>query len=101
MPVRYILICQSFIFLYAGPIYSDTPIKYTGNGVERHFQQYLSYIVAVSFIGGGSRRLSIYKIRQLKVNTFFSTYDLTEVYRICLPILYHEKFKKNSLKSIS
>jgi len=26
-----------------------------GNGVERHFQQYVSYIVAISFIGGGHR----------------------------------------------
>ena len=25
-------------------------------GVERHFQKYFSYIVAVSFIGGGHRR---------------------------------------------
>jgi len=24
-------------------------------GVSRHFQQYFSYIVAVSFIGGGNR----------------------------------------------
>ena len=24
-------------------------------GVKRHFQQYFSYIVAVSFIGGGNR----------------------------------------------
>ena len=26
-----------------------------GYGVEGHFQQYFSYIVAVSFIGGGNR----------------------------------------------
>jgi hypothetical protein len=26
------------------------------HGVRRHFQQYFSYIVAVSFIGGGNRR---------------------------------------------
>jgi hypothetical protein len=26
------------------------------DGVEGHFQQYFSYIVAVSFIGGGTRR---------------------------------------------
>jgi len=26
------------------------------DGVKRHFQQYFSYIVAVSFIGGGNRR---------------------------------------------
>ena len=25
-------------------------------GMYRHFQQYFSYIVAVSFIGGGNRR---------------------------------------------
>ena len=25
-------------------------------GVQRHFQQYFSYIVVVSFIGGGNRR---------------------------------------------
>jgi hypothetical protein len=29
------------------------------DGVQRHFQQYFSYIVAVSFIGGG-------KIKKLK-----------------------------------
>jgi hypothetical protein len=27
-----------------------------GYDVERHFQQYFSYMVAVSFIGGGNRR---------------------------------------------
>ena len=26
-----------------------------GFGVQRHFQQYVSYIVAVSFIGGGNQ----------------------------------------------
>ena len=26
-----------------------------GNGVKRRFQQYFSYIVAISFIGGGNR----------------------------------------------
>ena len=26
------------------------------NGVSRHFQQYFSYIVAVSFIGGANRK---------------------------------------------
>ena len=26
------------------------------DGIKRHFQQYFSYIVAVSFIGGGNRR---------------------------------------------
>ena len=26
------------------------------DGVKRHFQQYFSYIVAVSFIGGGNQR---------------------------------------------
>jgi hypothetical protein len=26
------------------------------DGVQRHFQQYFSYIVAVRFIGGGNRR---------------------------------------------
>ena len=26
-----------------------------GDRVERHFQQYFSYIMAVSFIGGGNR----------------------------------------------
>jgi len=29
-----------------------------GYGVERNFQQYFSYIEAVSFIGGGSRENS-------------------------------------------
>jgi hypothetical protein len=27
------------------------------DGAKRHFQQYFSYIVAVSFIGGGNRRI--------------------------------------------
>jgi hypothetical protein len=26
-----------------------------GYGIQRHFQQYFSYIVAVSFIGGGNK----------------------------------------------
>jgi hypothetical protein len=32
---------------------------YLFNGLYRHFQQYYSYIVAVSFIGGGNRRTRI------------------------------------------
>jgi hypothetical protein len=31
-------------------------------GVQRHFQQYFSYIVAVSFICGGNRRTQKYNI---------------------------------------
>jgi hypothetical protein len=27
------------------------------DGVSRHFQQYFSYIVAVSFIGGGNQKI--------------------------------------------
>jgi hypothetical protein len=27
-----------------------------GHGIEHHFQQYFSYIVAISFIGGGSHQ---------------------------------------------
>jgi hypothetical protein len=35
---------------------SDYPIGYSeGYGIYRHFQQYFSYIVAVSFIAGGNR----------------------------------------------
>jgi hypothetical protein len=30
---------------------------YMLDGVERHFQQYFSYFVAISFIGGGNRRI--------------------------------------------
>jgi hypothetical protein len=33
----------------------DTQLKWgQGYGIKRHFQQYFSYIVAVSFIGGGN-----------------------------------------------
>ena len=32
-------------------------------GLGLGFQQYFSYIVAISFIGGGNRRLAIDKIR--------------------------------------
>jgi hypothetical protein len=31
-------------------------IQVQGYGVQRHFQQYFSYIVAVSFIGEGNQR---------------------------------------------
>jgi hypothetical protein len=31
-------------------------VVYYGSGVKRHFQQYLSYIVTVSFIGVGNQR---------------------------------------------
>jgi len=43
-------------------------------------------------------RLSIYKVRQntkidLKLSVFFSHIYLIKIYRICIPILYHEKCK--------
>jgi hypothetical protein len=28
------------------------------DGVQRHFQQYFSYIVVICFIGGGSRKIN-------------------------------------------
>ena len=43
----YLYISHDSHFLY-------TCIYHTGYGVLRHFQQYFSYIVAVSFIGGGN-----------------------------------------------
>ena len=34
----------------------DTQLKWgQGYGIKHHFQQYFSYIVAVSFIGGGNQ----------------------------------------------
>jgi hypothetical protein len=32
----------------------NSPIKDKGYGIDSHFQHYFSYIVAVSFIGGGN-----------------------------------------------
>ena len=37
------------------PILKSSKLWVNGNGVKRHFQQYFSYIVAVSFIGGRNR----------------------------------------------
>ena len=41
-----------FAFLY---IKKNSKIRCKAYGVERHFQKYFDYIVAVSFIGGGNR----------------------------------------------
>jgi hypothetical protein len=44
-----------YIFLLKSAI--STSLRTTVfDGVKRHFQQYFSYIVAVSFIGGGNQR---------------------------------------------
>ena len=50
-----------YIYIYENlQVYKDQPgyvyiLKYNqGHGVERHYQQYFSYIVMVSFIGGGN-----------------------------------------------
>jgi hypothetical protein len=42
--------------------------------VERHFQQYFSYIVAVSFIGGGNRRITPTCRKSLTYNTMIRTF---------------------------
>ena len=36
-------------------MFMNTVIKKRGYSVQRHFQQYFSYIVVVNFIGGGNR----------------------------------------------
>jgi hypothetical protein len=43
------------------------------DGVYRHFQQYFSYIVAVSFIGGGNRRARRKPLTCRKLLTNFIT----------------------------
>jgi hypothetical protein len=43
--------------------------KYEGiNGVWRHFQQYFSYIMAVSFIGGGNLTEILLKVPPNTIN---------------------------------
>ena len=41
-------------FVRVRQLQSDLGLVY---GIHRHFQQYFSYIVAVSFIGGGNRSI--------------------------------------------
>jgi len=36
-----------------------------GYGIYRHFQQFLSYIVAVSFIGGGNRSTNLHAYHKI------------------------------------
>jgi hypothetical protein len=36
-------------------MFMNTVIKERGHSVQRHFQQYFSYVVVVSFIAGGHR----------------------------------------------
>ena len=47
------------------------------DAVQRHFHQYFSYIVAVSFIGGGNRRTRRKPPTCLKSLTNFITQDCT------------------------
>jgi len=42
------------VLILVTPVHSEG--KGHGYGVYLHFQQYLSYIMAVSFIGGGKQR---------------------------------------------
>ena len=42
-----------------------------GYGVWRHFQQYFSYIVAGSFVGGGKRSTLVTKLKKRSVRTYF------------------------------
>jgi hypothetical protein len=43
-----------------GVYQSSLIVRVKGYGVYRHFQQYFSYIMAVSFIGGGYWRTRIF-----------------------------------------
>jgi len=47
------------------------------DGVLRHFQQCLSYMVAFSFIGGGNRKTRR-KPRWCKNNKYLRAYDFCE-----------------------
>jgi len=61
----------------------------SGYGVYRHFQQYFSYIVAVSFIGGGNQSTrrkpptcrksltNFYHIMLYRVHLAWSAFELT------------------------
>jgi hypothetical protein len=52
----FILLLQDIIFLMKGWLVGWLVVWLVGwfYGAQRHFQQYFSYIVAVSFIGGGN-----------------------------------------------
>jgi len=67
-------------------------LKYCGNSIElwclRNFQQYFSYIVVVSFIGGGNRR------------TRKKTTDLSRVTdKLYYMIMYRVHFAMNGVRT--
>ena len=47
-----------------------------GNGIQRHFQQYFIYIMAISFIGGGNQR------KALTCRKSLTNCNLTMLYRV-------------------
>ena len=52
----YVIFCPDLIFLYQNKIlYYLLQYSFLVYGVSHHFQQYFSYIVVVSFIGGGNQ----------------------------------------------
>jgi uncharacterized membrane protein len=47
--------CFRLLTLYFFPVVNSFGVGVMSYGVLRHFQQYFSYTVVVSFIGGGNK----------------------------------------------
>jgi hypothetical protein len=62
-----------------------------GYGIYRHFQQYFNYIVAVSFIGGGTR--STPRLSGIQVDVASDTWNQSE----CV-LQKHVFYRKNVTK---
>ena len=68
-----------FVFHFISTCYLYFPI-FLFDGAEHHFQPYISYIVAVSFIGGGNRRTR----RKPPTCLYFSISDNVKITFVCL-----------------
>ena len=67
-----------------------------GCGAQRHFQQYFSYILAVSFIGSGNQSTRRYLLTFRKLLTNLSQYyiEYTSSERDCQAWLQYDKYIK-------
>ena len=91
------VLCRNSNHVYAIKFLNKGLVGWLVHGVYRHFQPYFTYIVAVSFIGGGNRSTRRKALTCRKSLTNILEWDASaQIFLFSLIILQTGKYKYNN-----